>query len=123
MTNNCFYLVHLLLHKAALSVNGHRYLLKLAVPDDDRVVVAGGDASAELLAVTGFKVLSCCHKDNHSYITFCSALHKKASNFIVEVLAFCLSKSVNADSTMEATGNGSALFFAIAEDIHQHLSY
>ena len=35
----------------------HGNLLKLAVTDDDGIVIAGGDAGTELLAVLGFKVL------------------------------------------------------------------
>ena len=40
----------------------HWNLLKLAVSDDDRVVVAGGDAGAELLSVGGLKVLFRSHE-------------------------------------------------------------
>ena len=49
--------IQLLLQDGTLSVQGHGDLLKLAVPNDDRIVVAGGNAPAELLAVLGLEVL------------------------------------------------------------------
>ena len=50
-------LVHLLLQNGTLPLDTDGYLLKLTVSDDDGVVVAGGDASAELLAIFCFKIL------------------------------------------------------------------
>ena len=56
-------LVDLLLDDALLALGGNRDVLKLAVTDDDRVVIARGDARAELLAVRLFKVLLGRHED------------------------------------------------------------
>ena len=50
-------LLDLLLDKPSLPLRREGYLLELTVPDDDGVVVAGGDAGAELLAVLRFEVL------------------------------------------------------------------
>ena len=55
--------VHLLLEHFLLACKRERNLFQLAVADDDGVIVAGGDASAEALAVLGFKVLCRGHKD------------------------------------------------------------
>ena len=49
--------INLLLNDTLLPLKGQRNALKLAMPDDDGIIVAGGDAGAELLAVFGFKVL------------------------------------------------------------------
>ena len=49
--------IQLLLQDGTLSFQGHGDLFKLAVPNDDRIVVAGGNAPAELLAVLGLEVL------------------------------------------------------------------
>ena len=49
--------IQLLLQDGTLSFQGHGDLFKLAVPNDDRIVVAGGNAPAKLLAVLGLKVL------------------------------------------------------------------
>ena len=56
-------IVDLLLQNFPLPLHGHGNLLKLAVADDDGIVVAGGDASAEPLAVLGFKVLLGGHQN------------------------------------------------------------
>ena len=53
----------LLLQEPFLPLSGHGDALKLAVADDNGVIVAGGDAGAELLAVAGFKILFGGHKD------------------------------------------------------------
>ena len=50
-------LVDLFLDDALLPLKGKRNFLKLAVPDDDRIVIPSGDAGAELLSVGGFKIL------------------------------------------------------------------
>ena len=50
-------LVDLLLDDALLPLEGEGDLLKLAVPNDDRIVIPSGDAGAKLLAVGGLKVL------------------------------------------------------------------
>ena len=51
------YLPPLLFQKIPLALHAHRDFLKLRVPDDDGVIVPGGDSAAEPLAVLGFKVL------------------------------------------------------------------
>ena len=56
-------LVDLLLQDRFLPFHGHRDLLKLAVTNDDGIIVTGGNSAAELLTVLCFKVLFGCHKD------------------------------------------------------------
>ena len=55
-------LVKLLLQDRPLSLDAHGYLLELRMPDNDGIVISRGDTGAKLLAVSGFKVLFCCHK-------------------------------------------------------------
>ena len=50
-------LVHLLLQNGPLPLDADRYFLELTVADDDRVIITGGDAPAEALAVLCLKVL------------------------------------------------------------------
>ena len=50
-------LIHLLLQNSPLPLDTDGYLLELTVSDDDGVVVAGGDASAEAFAVLCLKIL------------------------------------------------------------------
>ena len=50
---------NLLLQKALLPLHAQRDLLKLAVPDDDRIVIARCDPGAEPPAVPRLKVLLC----------------------------------------------------------------
>ena len=57
------HLIELLLQNSPLSLNGHRDLLELAVPDNHRVIVAGCDSAAELLSVFGLEVFLRCHED------------------------------------------------------------
>ena len=54
--------INLLLNDAFLPFKGQWDALKLAVPDDDRIVVAGGDAGAEFFTIGSFKVLAPCHQ-------------------------------------------------------------
>ena len=56
-------LVDLLLQDRFLPFHRHRNLLKLAVTNDNSIIVTGGDSAAEFLSVLGFKVLPGCHKD------------------------------------------------------------
>ena len=51
----------LFLQDSSLPFQRHGDFLQLGVPDDDGVVVAGGNTPAELLAILGFKILSCRH--------------------------------------------------------------
>ena len=48
--------INLLLNDTFLPLKGQRDALKLAVPDDDGIVVAGCDAGAKTLSIGGFKV-------------------------------------------------------------------
>ena len=54
---------HPLLQEPLLPFSGNGDALKLAVADDNGVIVAGGNAGAELLAVACLKVLFGSHKD------------------------------------------------------------
>ena len=54
---------NLFLQKSLLPFLRYRDTLKLAVSDDDGVVVAGGNSAAELLAVSRLKVLFGCGKN------------------------------------------------------------
>jgi len=54
--------INLLLNDTLLPLKGQRNALKLAVPDDDGIVVPGGDAGAEFFTIGGFKVLAPCHQ-------------------------------------------------------------
>ena len=56
-------LPYLLLQEPFLPLSGHGDALKLAVADNNGVIVAGGDPRAELLAVSCLKVLFGGHKD------------------------------------------------------------
>ena len=53
-------LVDLLIEKPFLTLSADGDFLKLAVSHDDGIIVAGGNAGAELLAVVGLKVLFGC---------------------------------------------------------------
>ena len=57
LLNARFDLVDLLLKQTLLTLLADGDLLKLRVSDNNGVIVAGGDAGTELLAVFGFKVL------------------------------------------------------------------
>ena len=46
-----------------LPFNAHRDFFKLRMSDDDRIVVACGNAGTELFTVSRFKILLPCHKD------------------------------------------------------------
>ena len=54
--------INLLLNNAFLPLKGQRNALKLAVPNDNGIVVPGGDAGAEFFAVSSFKILAPCHQ-------------------------------------------------------------
>ena len=55
--NRGYNFVNLVPDDGALPFGRERNLLKLAVADDNSVIVSGGDPGAELLAAVGFKVL------------------------------------------------------------------
>ena len=52
----------MLLNDALLPLKGQWNALKLTMPNDDSIIIAGGDAGAEFFAVGGFKVLAPCHQ-------------------------------------------------------------
>ena len=55
--------VDLLFQNGPLALYAHRDLLKLRMPDNNGVIVAGGDPTTEFLAVFGFKILTGSDKD------------------------------------------------------------
>ena len=61
--NTSFYIKELFFQLHFLAFHAHRDFLKLTVSDDDRIVVARSNASAELLAVARFKILLGRDKD------------------------------------------------------------
>ena len=54
--------INLLLNDTFLPLKGQRDALKLAMPDDNGIVVPGGDAGTEFFAVGSLKVLAPCHQ-------------------------------------------------------------
>ena len=56
-------LVDLLLQNGPLALYAHRDLLELRMPDNNGIVVAGGDPTTEFLAVFGFKILAGGNED------------------------------------------------------------
>ena len=58
----------LLFQDVTLALDGHGDFLKLRVTDDDGVVVAGGNAPAEPLAVFRLKIFLSCHQDVGGWI-------------------------------------------------------
>ena len=63
LLNPVQYLLDLALQNGTLALGAHGDFFKLAVADDDGVVVPGGNAAAKLLAVLGFKVFLCRYQD------------------------------------------------------------
>ena len=55
--------IKLLFEDCPLPFNGHWYFLELRMPDNDGIVIAGGNSAAELFAVLGFKVFLRCHQN------------------------------------------------------------
>ena len=56
-----FDLINLPLYDCDLSFRGKRDLFKLAVPDNDRIIIARSDTGTELFTVCRFKIfLRCC---------------------------------------------------------------
>ena len=55
--------VDLLFQNGPLALYTHGDLLKLAMPDNNGIVVAGGDPTTEFLAVFGFKILAGGNED------------------------------------------------------------
>jgi len=54
--------INLLLNDTFLPLKGQRDALKLAMPDDDGIVVPSGDAGTEFFAVGSLKVLAPCYQ-------------------------------------------------------------
>ena len=63
LRNALCHLIKLLFEDRPLPFNGHRYFLELRMPDNDGIVIAGGNSAAELFAVLGFKVFLRCHQN------------------------------------------------------------
>ena len=53
----------LLLKNRLLALGAHGNFFKLTVPDNDCVIITGGNSAAKLFSVLGFKVLLCSHQD------------------------------------------------------------
>lgn len=56
-------LVQLLLQKCLLPLDGNRNFLKLAVTDDDGIVIAGGNSGTEAFSILRLKILAGRHKN------------------------------------------------------------
>jgi len=54
--------INLLLNDTLLPLKGQRDSFKLRMTDDNGIVIAGGNAGAELFAVRRFKILAPCNK-------------------------------------------------------------
>ena len=63
VVNTTLNIIELPLKLFPLSFNAHRDFFKLAMPNNDRIIIARSDTGAELLAVARFKILLPCHKD------------------------------------------------------------
>ena len=61
--NTSFYIKELFFQLHFLAFHAHRDFFKLTVSDDDRIIIACSNASAELLAVARFKILFGRDKD------------------------------------------------------------
>ena len=48
--------IHLFLNQTLLSFCGQGYLFKLAVSDDNRIIITGRNSRTEFFAITGFKI-------------------------------------------------------------------
>ena len=62
LSNGVFDFINLGSQNSLLPFCGHWDFLKLGMPDDDRIVIAGGNSCTELLSAGGFKVLFACHQ-------------------------------------------------------------
>ena len=89
--------INLLLNDTLLPLKGQRNALKLAVPNDDGIVVAGGDAGAEFFAVGGFKILAPCHQQLGIRVEIqklrcpllCQMVGHYEQRFLAQTKAFC----------------------------------
>ena len=89
--------INLLLNDTLLPLKGQRNALKLTVPDDDRIVVAGSDAGAEFFAVGSFKVLAPCDQQLGVWIEvqklrcplLCQMVGHYEQRFLAQTKAFC----------------------------------
>ena len=70
LTDSQHDLINLLLQNGPLALHTHGDLLKLRMPDNNGIVVAGSDPAAEFLAVLGFKILAGRNKDVRCRIVF-----------------------------------------------------
>ena len=63
IVNATLNIVELPLKLFPLAFNAHRDFFELAMPDNDRIIIACGNTGTELFAVSRFKILLPCHKD------------------------------------------------------------
>ena len=89
--------INLLLNNALLPLKGQRDSFKLAVSDDDGIVVPGGDAGAEFFAVGSFKILAPCDQQLGVWIEvqklrcplLCQMVGHYEQRFLAQTKAFC----------------------------------
>ena len=88
---------NLILNNTLLPFKRKRDALKLRMTDDNGIVIAGGDAGAELFAVRRFKILAPCHKQFCVRVQMqklrCPLLRQMIGNheqaFLAQTQAFC----------------------------------
>ena len=88
---------NLILNNTLLPLKRKRDALKLRMTDDNGIVIAGGDAGAELFAVRRFKILAPCHKQFCVRVQMqklrCPLLRQMIGNheqaFLAQTQAFC----------------------------------
>ena len=98
LRNGILDFIDLFLNDAFLPLKGTRNALKLAVPDDDGIVVPGSDAGTEFFSVGSFKILAPCHQKFCIRIKvqkFCRPLLRQVvgdnkKTFLTQAQSFCL---------------------------------
>ena len=63
VVNTTLNIIELPLKLFPLSFNAHRDFFKLAMPNNDRIIIACGNAGTELFAVSRFKILLSCRRN------------------------------------------------------------
>ena len=89
---------NLILNNTLLPLKRKRDALKLRMTDDNGIVIAGGDAGAELFAVRRFKILAPCHQQFCIGVQvqelagplFCQMIRHDKKRFLAQTQAFCL---------------------------------
>ena len=66
--NSTLNVIELALKLFSLTLNAHWDFLKLAMPDNDRIVIAGGNTGTELFPVARLKVLPAGDKDIGTWV-------------------------------------------------------